>query len=339
MSNKWVRGWLPARDSFMLILRPPDIPSSEITPEGLHLNRRRFLRGAVVAGAAALGAERISELVSPLVSALADNKLQTVKSPLTTTGEQLTPLEDITHYNNFYEFGVDKGDPAKNAGALPTRPWTIKVEGKVKKPLTFDIEALLKLRPLEERVYRHRCVEAWSMVIPWVGYSLSEFIKRCEPLSTAKYVQFLSYYDRKVEKWTDETNIFWPYSEGLRMDEAMHPLALFCFGMYGQVLPNQDGAPIRIVVPWKYGFKSAKSIVSVRFVEKQPPTTWNDQNAQEYGFYSNVNPNVDHPRWSQKTERRIGLPFYEQRKQTLMFNGYGDQVASLYTGMDLRKYY
>ncbi len=323
----------------MLIRRPSDIPSSAITSKSRYLNRRRFLRGAVAAGAAALGTDRLANLISPRIGAFAGTKLETVKSPLSTTGEQLTSLEDITHYNNFYEFGVNKGDPAQNAGALPTRPWTIKVEGLVKQPRTFDIDALLKLRPLEDRVYRHRCVEAWSMVIPWVGYSLSEFIKQCEPLSKAKYVQFLSYYDRHVEKWASETTIFWPYSEGLRMDEAMHPLTLLTFGLYGDVLPNQDGAPVRIVVPWKYGFKSAKSIVAVRFVEKQPPTTWNDMAANEYGFYSNVNPHVDHPRWSQATERRIGLPFYAQRKATLMFNGYEDQVASLYDGMNLKKNY
>ena len=327
----------------MIIRRPPEIASSEITSKDRYLNRRRFLRqtasGALAVGAAALGAERIAELLSPRVRALAGTKLDTVKSPLSTTGEQLTSLEDITHYNNYYEFGVDKSDPARNAALLHTRPWTVKVDGKVKKPLTFDIDQLLKLRPLEERIYRHRCVEAWSMVVPWVGYSLSEFIKQCEPLSSAKYVQFLSYYDKKVEKWTSESTIFWPYSEGLRMDEAMHPLTLLTFGLYGEVLPNQDGAPVRLVVPWKYGFKGIKSIVTVRFLDKQPPTTWQDQNASEYGFYSNVNPNHDHPRWSQKTERRIGLPFYAQRKQTLMFNGYADQVASLYTGMDLNKYY
>jgi len=327
----------------VIIRRPPEIASSEITSKDRYLNRRRFLRqtasGALAVGAAALGAERIAELLSPRVRALAGTKLDTVKSPLSTTGEQLTSLEDITHYNNYYEFGVDKSDPARNAAVLPTRPWTVKVDGKVKKPLTFDIDQLLKLRPLEERIYRHRCVEAWSMVVPWVGYSLSEFIKQCEPLSSAKYVQFLSYYDKKVEKWTSESTIFWPYSEGLRMDEAMHPLTLLTFGLYGEVLPNQDGAPVRLVVPWKYGFKGIKSIVTVRFLDKQPPTTWQDQNASEYGFYSNVNPNHDHPRWSQKTERRIGLPFYAQRKQTLMFNGYADQVASLYTGMDLNKYY
>lgn len=326
----------------MLIGKASDIPSSEITSRDtyrFYLDRRRFLRGAAAAGAAVLGTDRLAELFDPRTTAHADTKLQTVPSPLTTTGEQLTSYADITHYNNFYEFGVDKGDPAKNAGGLPTRPWTIKVEGKVAKPLTFDIDDLLKLRPLEDRVYRFRCVEAWSMVIPWVGYSLSEFIKQCNPLSTAKFVQFLSYYDRKVEKWSSESTIFWPYSEGLRMDEAMNPLTLFTFGLYGEVLPNQDGAPVRVIVPWKYGFKSAKSIVTVRFVDKMPRTTWNDMASNEYGFYSNVNPSVDHPRWSQKTERRIGLPFYEQRRTTLMFNGYGEQVASLYADMNLKKYY
>jgi sulfoxide reductase catalytic subunit YedY len=328
----------------MLIGKPPDIPSSEITPQSLYLNRRRFLRsaasGAVAASAAALGADRIAEILSPSVSVLAATKLETVKSPLTTTGEQLTSFEDVTHYNNFYEFGVGKEQPAMNAGILPVRPWTVRVEGLVKRPKTFDIDNLLKLHPLEDRVYRHRCVEAWSMVIPWVGYSLSEFISQCDPLPSAKYVQFLSYYDKKIEKWgASQTYISWPYSEGLRMDEAMNPLTLLTFGLYGEVLPNQNGAPLRIVVPWKYGFKSAKSIVAVRFLDKQPPTTWNDQASNEYGFYSNVNPNVDHPRWSQKVERRIGQPFYSQRRTTLMFNGYGDQVASLYSGMDLKKYF
>src|ERR1700676_4915721 len=298
----------------MLIRKPDDIPSSLITPRDQYINRRRFMRGAAsgaaLAGAAALGVDRLANIISPPTRAFAGTKLETVKSPLTTTGEQLTTFEDITHYNNFYEFGVDKGDPAKNAGGLPTRPWTVKVEGKVKAPKTFDIDQLLKLRPLEDRVYRHRCVEAWSMVIPWVGYSLSEFIKECDPLPSAKYVQFLSYYDKHVEKWASQPTIFWPYSDGLRMDEAMNPLTLLTFGLYGEVLPNQDGAPVRIVVPWKYGFKSAKSIVTVRFVDKQPDTTWNIQSPGEYGFYSNVNPNVDHPRWSQKTERRLGTGFF-----------------------------
>jgi sulfoxide reductase catalytic subunit YedY len=325
----------------MLIGKPPDIPSSEITPRDLYLqylNRRRFLRDALAAGVAALGADRLAEVFVPRLAAQAGTKLQTVKSPLTTTGEQLTSYQDITTYNNFYEFGVDKDQPARNAGVLPTRPWTVRVDGKVKKPLTFDIDALLKLRPLEDRVYRHRCVEAWSMVIPWVGYSLSEFIRLCDPLPSARFVQFLSWYDRgKVEKWAGQTTISWPYSEGLRIDEAMNPLALLTFGLYGEVLPNQDGAPVRIVVPWKYGFKSAKSIVAVRFLDRMPPTTWNAQAPGEYGFYSNVNPSVDHPRWSQKTERRIGQAFYAQRRTTLMFNGYADQVASLYNGMDLKR--
>jgi methionine sulfoxide reductase catalytic subunit len=324
----------------MLIAKPSDIPSSDITSKKDYLNRRSFMRGAVAAGIALLGAEQVVNVLSPRTRVWADTKLQTVKSPLSTTGEPLTSYEDITHYNNFYEFGVNKDQPAKNAGGLPTRPWTVRVEGLVKRPKTFDIDALLKMRPLEDRVYRHRCVEAWSMVIPWVGYSLSEFIKECDPLPKAKYVQFLSYYDKHVEKWASEdATIFWPYSEGLRMDEAMNPLTLLTFGLYGETLPNQDGAPVRIVVPWKYGYKSAKSIVTVRFVEKQPATTWNDQAPSAYGFYSNVNPDVDNVPWSQKTERRIGLPFYEQRRNTLLFNGYGEQVASLYNGMNLKKYY
>jgi len=324
----------------MLIGKPSDIPSSSITPQHQYLNRRRFLRsvsGATAMGVAALGTARLTSVLQPSDSVLAATQLQTVKSPLTTTGEQLTSQRDITTYNNFYEFGTDKDQPSQNAGKLPTRPWTIRVDGAVQTPRTFDIEALLKLRPLEDRVYRHRCVEAWSMVIPWVGYSLSAFIDQCAPLASAKYVQFLSYYDRHVEKWASLSNIAWPYSEGLRMDEAMHPLALLTFGLYGEVLPNQNGAPVRLVVPWKYGFKSAKSIVAVRFLDHMPKTTWNDLAPREYGFYSNVNPKVDHPRWSQGTERRIGQPFYAQRRTTLPFNGYGDQVASLYNGMDLKK--
>src|ERR1700761_122561 len=322
----------------MLIRKPNDIPSSEITPKSAYLNRRAFMATGMAAGAAALAGGTIARFTHPGV-VKADTKLTTVPSPRSTKGLTTTSYNDITHYNNFYEFGVDKGDPSRNAGSLKTRPWTVSVEGLVKTPKTFDIDELLKLRPLEDRVYRHRCVEAWSMVIPWVGYSLSEFIKQCDPLPSAKYVQFLSYYDKHVEKWASESTIFWPYSEGLRMDEAMNPLTLLTFGLYGDVLPNQDGAPVRVIIPWKYGFKSAKSIVTVRFVEKMPSTTWNDMAPNEYGFYSNVNPNVDHPRWSQKTERRIGLPFYEQRRTTLMFNGYGDQVASLYAGMNLKKYY
>ena len=327
----------------MLIRKPnpltgSDIPSSEITPKEKWLNRRSFMAAAAATGAVALGGERLRDIFEPFNSVHAAGKLDTVKSQLSTTGEELTSLQDITHYNNFYEFGTDKSDPAKNAAALPTRPWSIKVSGLVKAPKTFDIDALLKLRPLEDRTYRFRCVEGWSMVVPWVGYSLSELIKECDPLPSAKYVQFLSYFNFKIEKWAG-FGYNWPYSEGLRMDEAMNPLTLLTLGLYGDVLPNQDGAPVRLIVPWKYGFKSAKSIVQIKFLDKQPPTTWNDQAPNEYGFYSNVNPNVDHPRWSQKTERVIGKPFYAQRKPTLIFNGYGDFVASMYNGMDLRKYY
>ena len=321
----------------MLIRKPSDIPSSEITPKSDYLNRRKFLAGAAAVGAVALAADRLAELAFPSRSVEAGTKLDAVKSPLSTTGETLTSFKNITSYNNFYEFGTGKGDPAHNAGRLQTRPWTVAVEGLVKQKKTFDIDALLKLRPQEERIYRHRCVEGWSMVMPWIGYSLSEFIKECDPLPSAKYVQFLTLFDLRQMPWTREVSLNWPYSEGLRMDEAMHPLTLLCFGLYGETLPNQDGAPIRIVIPWKYGFKSVKSVVKVRFVSKQPPTAWNDSAPMEYGFYSNVNPDVDHPSWSQKTERRIGESFWKQTRKTLLFNGYGDQVASLYAGMNLRK--
>ncbi|MFY9745059.1 MAG: protein-methionine-sulfoxide reductase catalytic subunit MsrP [Acidobacteriaceae bacterium] len=320
----------------MLIRTKSEVPSSEITPKQTYMNRRAFMAGAAAAGVAAVAGERMARVIRP-TDVEAAEKLTLVKSPLSTTGVTPTSFEDITHYNNFYEFGVNKGDPAANAWRLKTRPWTVEVEGLVKQKKTFDIDALLKLKPLEERVYRHRCVEAWSMVIPWAGYSLSEFINACEPLPSAKYVQFLSLADRKDELLPFEAGISWPYSEGLRMDEAMHPLTLLTFGLYGEVLPNQDGAPVRVVVPWKYGFKSAKSIVKVKFVKSQPSTTWNDMSPQEYGFYSNVNPNVDHPRWSQKRERVIGAPIFRQLQPTLMFNGYVDQVASLYTGMDLKR--
>jgi methionine sulfoxide reductase catalytic subunit len=323
----------------MLIGKKPDIPSSEITSKSDYLNRRKFLQSAAGLGAAALVGGFASKLVRPAQTVQANDKLTTIKSPLSTQGETLTPYEAITHYNNFYEFGTDKTDPAKYAGKMKVRPWTVQVEGLVEQKKTFDIDTLLKLRPQEERIYRHRCVEAWSMVMPWIGYSLSEFIKECKPLSKAQYVQFLTLEDRGSMPGLSDSSYDWPYSEGLRMDEAMHPLTLLCFGLYGETLPNQDGAPIRVILPWKYGFKSAKSIVKVKFVEKQPHTLWNDAAPNEYGFYSNVNPNRDHPRWSQKTERRIGEPFYKQVRPTLMFNGYGDQVASLYKGMDLMKNY
>jgi sulfoxide reductase catalytic subunit YedY len=313
----------------MLIKTAKEIPYSEVTPRSTYLNRRAFLAGAAAMGVSGALASR---------AAFADTtKLATVKSPLSTSGLTPTSLKDITSYNNFYEFGVEKGDPARNAGKMKTRPWTVTIDGLVKQKKTVSIDDLLRFKPMEERVYRHRCVEAWSMVIPWAGYSLSELITWAEPLPKAKYVQFLSLDDPSVMPGLREIDLGWPYSEGLRMDEAMHPLTLLTFGLYGDVLPNQDGAPVRVVIPWKYGFKSAKSIVKIHFTADQPPTAWNNMAPREYGFYSNVNPNVDHPRWSQKTERRIGASLFEQRQPTLMFNGYGDQVASLYNGMDLKK--
>jgi sulfoxide reductase catalytic subunit YedY len=313
----------------MLIKTSKDIPYSEITPRSTYLNRRSFMAGATALGIAGMldGKPAFADAA----------KLDTVKSPLSTPGLTPTSLKDITSYNNFYEFGVDKGDPARNAGKMKTRPWTVTVDGLVKQKKTVSIDELLKFKPIEERVYRHRCVEAWSMVIPWAGYSLSELITWAEPLPKAKYVQFLTLQDQGVMPGLREINLGWPYSEGLRMDEAMHPLTLLTFGLYGEVLPNQDGAPVRVVIPWKYGFKSAKSIVKIHFTSDQPRTAWNDMAPREYGFYANVNPNVDHPRWSQKTERRIGASLFQQRQPTLMFNGYGDQVASLYSGMDLKK--
>jgi sulfoxide reductase catalytic subunit YedY len=258
-----------------------------------------------------------------------------LKSPFSTT-EKPTSYDDITHYNNFYEFGTSKDQPAKLAKDFKTSPWTVSVEGAVNKPRTYDLDMLMKLAPLEERIYRHRCVEGWSIVVPWIGFPLNALIKQVEPLSKAKFVAFQSYYDRRQMPQAKWAGIDFPYVEGLRIDEAMNPLTLLAVGLYGEVLPNQDGAPIRLVVPWKYGFKSIKSIAKIRFVEKQPPTTWNLATPREYGFYSNVNPTVDHPRWSQDKERRLGEFF---KRPTLMFNGYGDQVTPLYAGMDLRKNY
>jgi methionine sulfoxide reductase catalytic subunit len=254
--------------------------------------------------------------------------------------DKITEYKDATSYNNFYEFGYDKSDPARNAHTLQVSPWSVSIEGLVKKPRQFSLDELLKLAPMEERIYRLRCVEGWSMVIPWVGYSLAELIRRVEPLGSAKYVEFITLADPKTMPFVGSAVLNWPYAEGLRMDEAMHPLSLLAFGMYGEVMPRQNGAPLRLVVPWKYGFKSAKSLVKIRFVEKQPATAWNMAAPQEYGFYSNVNPTVDHPRWSQATERRIGEDgLFTKKRKTLMFNGYEAQVASLYAGMDLRKFY
>ena len=254
--------------------------------------------------------------------------------------EKPTSYKDVTTYNNFYEFGLDKDDPARNAGRMKTRPWTVAVEGEVGKPKVFDIEELLKLAPMEDRVYRMRCVEGWSMVIPWVGFPMAELIRRVEPTGNAKFVEFVTLADPKQMPGLSSKVIAWPYSEALRIDEANHPLTLLSFGLYGEVLPNQNGAPVRLVVPWKYGFKSGKSLVKIRFVEKQPVTSWVRSAPQEYGFYANVNPEVDHPRWSQATERRIGEDgFLARKRATLMFNGYAEQVAGLYAGMDLRRFY
>jgi sulfoxide reductase catalytic subunit YedY len=319
----------------MLLRFGKQIGSTEITPKEVvrawQVNRRAFLAGLGAFGAAAA----LPELAFGL------NKLNVTPNPKYVVNELMTPEAKAQSYNNFYEFGTGKGDPAKNAGALHTRPWTVKVEGLVKKPQMLDIDTILKYRPLEQRVYRFRCVEAWSMVIPWDGYPLSEFIKAMDPLPSAKYVQFLSLDDPKQMPEIGSSGINPPYSEGLRMDEAMHPLTLLTFGSYGETLANQQGAPIRVIVPWKYGFKSAKSIVKIRFVKDQPPTTWNELNWQEYGFYSNVNPSVDHPRWSQAHERRLDSTnsLFPKTIPTQPFNGYGNDVSGLYAGMDLRKFY
>ena len=307
----------------MLIKTGSDIRGSEITPKHVYLNRRRFLAGLPVAGAAMLAGR-----------APAGVKINGVAKSPSSTSEKVTPYNDVTHYNNYYEFGTSKEQPAELAKTLKTSPWTVSVEGFVNKPRAFDIDAIMKMAPLEERIYRHRCVEGWSIVVPWVGFSLNALIKQVEPTSKARFVAFQTLYDAKQMPASRYAGIPLPYVEGLRMDEAMHPLAILCVGMYGEVLPSQNGAPLRLVVPWKYGFKSIKSIVKIRFVEKQPPTTWNISNAGEYGFYSNVNPEVDHPRWSQGSERRLGEFF---KRKTLPFNGYTDQVAQLYAGMDLRK--
>ena len=319
----------------MLIKRPDDIKSSEITDKELYLNRRQFIRTASL-GAAGLGSGLlVPGLLGPMGEARGATKLTGVGKSAFSTDEPQTPLKDITSYNNFYEFGADKSDPKRYSGSLKTRPWTVTVEGEVHKPKTFDIDELLKM-PLEERVYRLRCVEAWSMVIPWIGFELSHLIKAVEPTANAKYIQFVTLHDPEQMPGQRRGILDWPYLEGLRMDEAMNPLAILGVGLYGEVLPNQNGAPVRLVVPWKYGFKSIKSIVKVRFVEKQPATAWNVAGPQEYGFYSNVNPTVNHPRWTQASERRIGDFF---RRKTLMFNGYEEQVAHLYKGMDLTKLY
>ena len=309
---------------------------SEITPRGLYMNRRVALAGLGLAAASPMALAQ-SPAGGGKLPKLAGTRSAV---PGALVMEKTTSYGDATAYNNFYEFGTDKADPAEHAHTLKTRPWTVSVEGECAKPGRYDIDALLKLSAMEERIYRLRCVEGWSMVIPWEGYSLAELIKRAEPTAKAKYVEFTTLADRSQMPGLRSGVLDWPYVEGLRMDEAMHPLALLTFGMYGEVLPNQNGAPVRIVLPWKYGFKSAKSIVKIRFVEKQPVSSWEQSAPQEYGFYSNVNPNVPHPRWSQAGERRIGEDgLFAKKRPTLMFNGYEAQVGQLYAGMDLKKYY
>jgi methionine sulfoxide reductase catalytic subunit len=321
----------------MLIKKPSDIPYSEVTPKQVYMNRRKFLAAAAAAtGAAALAARPVARWLEPTPVFAAGAKLGPLaKSPFS-TNEKVNPYRDVTNYNNYYEFGTDKDEPAKYSTKFQTSPWSVSVEGEVNKPRSFDIEEIRKLAPLEERIYRHRCVEAWSIVVPWIGYSFNVLAKLVDPKPTAKFVAFQTYYDVKQMPLGPRAGIPLPYVEGLRLDEAMHPLTLLTVGMYEETLPNQDGAPVRMVIPWKYGFKSIKSLVKIRFVKDMPPTTWNIANAHEYGFYSNVNPQVDHPRWTQATERRLGE---FSRRKTLMFNGYGDQVASMYDGMDLRKNY
>jgi sulfoxide reductase catalytic subunit YedY len=307
----------------MLIRRADGLKESEVTPEPLYWNRREFLAAAGVAGIAALG---VSAQEPGLVA----------KPYGLQPDDQPTPWEDVTGYNNFYEFGTDKSDPKAYSQKFKTNPWTVKVEGLVNNPGQYQLEDFVKPSSLEDRIYRHRCVEAWSMVVPWRGFPLADVLKRAEPTSKAKYVEFATLYDPKQMPGQRSSVLSWPYLEGLRLDEAMHPLTLMVVGVYGRTLPNQNGAPLRLIVPWKYGFKGCKSIVKIKLTEGMPRTAWNDSAPQEYGFYSNVNPQVDHPRWSQASERRIGE--FKKRK-TLMFNGYAEQVASLYSGMDLRKNY
>jgi|SRR5215469_9910748 len=334
----------------MLNKKSSDITYADVTPKGVYMGRRNFLLGLVATAGAVEGYKKLSRLASASASGPGSGTGAAPNAPAKLTGytkwpgsttEEQTPPEKTTHYNNFYEFGTGKGDPAENSKNFVTTPWMVSVEGEVKKPRKFSMDEIMKLAPLEERIYRHRCVEAWSIVVPWIGYSFNALAKVVEPTPSAKFVAFQSYYDVKQMPEGPVAGIELPYVEGLRIDEAMHPLTLLTVGMYGETLPNQDGAPVRMVIPWKYGFKSIKSLVKILFVKDQPPTTWNIANSREYGFYSNVNPTVDHPRWSQAHEHRLrgGLGLFDRPIPTLMFNGYGDQVASLYTGMDLHKYY
>ena len=315
-----------------------DLPYSEVTPEAIYRSRRDFMKAAVVGVAGAVAATIPLEACAEQVPA--QDALPAAKKTAFTVDPAVDPLntlQQITSYNNYYEFGMDKGDPARYAGRLTVKPWTVKVDGLVDKPGNYGIEDLVDFKALEERVYRHRCVEAWSMVIPWIGVPVSSVLAKVKPQPKAQFVEFTTLRRPSEMNGLGQSGLDWPYVEGLRMDEAMHPLALMVVGLYGKTLPNQNGAPLRVHVPWKYGFKSGKSIVRIRLTDTMPATTWAVANSREYGFYANVNPTVDHPRWSQARERR--LPGFSKDRQTLMFNGYGDQVASLYAGMDLRKFY
>ena len=320
----------------MLIKKPDDIKPSEITDQQVYLERRRFMGVASRSLAALAAGMTVPALLAGAADAEAAAKLSGIRKSPFSADEKSTPYKDVTSYNNFYEFGTDKFSPAQQAASLITRPWTVSVEGEIKRPKVYDIDELFKLGPLEERIYRLRCVEGWSMVIPWVGFPLNELIKRAEPTGNAKYVEFTTLHDPRQMPGQRSGVLDWPYVEALRLDEAMHQLTLMAVGLYGEELPKQNGAPIRLVVPWKYGFKSAKSIVRIRFVSQPPASAWMKAGPGEYGFFANVNPTVDHPRWSQARERRIGEFF---KRDTLMFNGYGDQVAQLYSGIDLKKYF
>ena len=317
----------------MVIKKAADIPSSEITSKKIYLNRRQWLTGLGFAGAAAVAGGALKTVLSPAQRVSANSKIEGIKPSPFSTSETMTPAADVTTYNNYYEFSTEKDGPASAAKNFKTRPWKVTVEGLVPKKQVFEVDDIIKMAGAEERIYRHRCVEGWSIVVPWVGFSFSELIRRVQPLGKAKFVEFTTIYSPSQMPGQRTSVLEWPYVEGLRLDEAMHPLALLCFGMYGEELPKQDGAPLRLVLPWKYGFKSIKAIDHIKFTDKQPYNTWQRSAPSEYGFYSNVNPNVNHPRWSQASERRLG----EFRKRpTLMFNGY-EQVASLYNGMDLKK--
>jgi sulfoxide reductase catalytic subunit YedY len=322
----------------MLIRNAPDLRYADVTPRALYLRRREFIRTAALGAAGVLtpwGAAQAGQAAASVTQGPGKlQKLANVRRSRFSTTEKLNDYEDITTYNNFYEFGSEKDQPARQAAGFRTRPWTVSVEGLVKWGGTYDLDSFMKPYPLEERIYRLRCVEAWSMVVPWIGFPLADVIKRLEPMPSARFVEFVTLYDPARMPGQRRPVLAYPYTEALRMDEAMHPLSILAVGLYGEVLPNQNGAPLRLVVPWKYGFKSGKSIVKIRFVDSQPKTTWNVYAADEYGFYANVNPQVPHPRWSQASERRLGE---FRMRRTEMFNGYADQVASLYSGMDLRR--